>query len=96
MQNTMQKRMIVLKTADSRFFEEAHLILKETSTTSESDDSMVQEANRILQNARNLRIYQTKRKTPSPMMTRMKWFFLGCATSIGIVFFTSLLHSFVF
>jgi hypothetical protein len=96
MQNTMQKRILVLKTADSRYFEEAHLILKENPAEQAEDDSMVAEANRILQNARNLRIYPKKRRVPSPLALRMKWFFLGCATTIGIVFFTSMLYSLLF
>ena len=56
----MQKRILVLKTADSRYFEEAHLILKENPAEQAEDDSMVAEANRILQNARNSRGWMGK------------------------------------
>jgi len=46
-----QKKVIVLKNPDSRYFDEAHFILKENfreDATEESINEMIEEANRIL------------------------------------------------
>ncbi len=42
-----QKRMIVVKTSDSKLFEEAYFVLRHESRNEESD--MVAEANRIIE-----------------------------------------------
>jgi hypothetical protein len=42
-----QKRIVVIKTADSSVFEEAYFVLKKGRETSEGD--MVREANRIIE-----------------------------------------------
>ena len=43
-----QKRMIVVKTADSRLFEEAYFVMR--ADTSPSGEDMVYEANKIIEN----------------------------------------------
>ncbi len=48
-----QKRMIVVKTANSRVFEEAYFVMR--TDTAPSDCDMVGEANRIIESCANTR-----------------------------------------
>ena len=78
MQKSIQKKIIVLKTEDSQYFEEAHLILRE-ERCDRSD--MVAEACRIISRAEATRIYlPSGRHHRSP--SRMAWFFMGAATAL--------------
>ena len=85
----MQKKIVVLKTADSRFFEQAHLILRDHVDC--RDGAMVEEANRIIAHAESQRIYRKTKKEPSPVLWRLGWFFFGICTAVGIMALTALL-----
>ncbi len=55
-----QKRMIVVKTANSRVFEEAYFVMR--TDTAPSDRDMVGEANRIIESCANTR-RESKRRS---------------------------------
>lgn len=66
-----QKQMIVLRTGDSRYFDEAYFVLRrEVKPRRSSHDEMIKEANRILAES-GLDIQTQKRK-----MGRGVWMFL--------------------
>ena len=54
-----QKRMIVVKTADSRLFEEAYFVMR--ADASPSGEDMVYEANKIIENCGGKRRERTRR-----------------------------------
>ncbi len=94
MTNSQQKQMIVFKTEDSLYFEEAHFILKEEQGM---DDGMVTEACRIISRAEARRIYAPLgRKAHRPPASRMAWFFMGIATCLGIGCVSTLLVHLLF
>ena len=93
MKNSTQKQIIVLKTDDSRLFEEAHLILREDPVDC---PNIVLEANRIVARAEAGRIYG-KRTPKSPLLPwRLAWFFGGMCTTVGIAAITALLMILLF
>lgn len=89
MSNNTQKKIVVLKTSDSRFFEQAHLILRDHVDYNEG--TMAEEANRIIARAESQRIYKKIKKEPSAFFCRISWFFGGIFTAIGIMVLTSFL-----
>lgn len=94
MTNSTQKQMIVFKTENSPYFEEAHLILKESHM---QDDGMVKEACRIISRAEARRIYAPiGRNNPRPPASRMAWFFMGVVTTLGIGSISALLIQWLF
>ncbi len=89
MQKNTQKKMVVLKTANSRSFEEVHLILRDNMDYREG--AMVEEANRIIANAEQHKIYRKPKEPPSAIHIRLFWFFTGIVTTMSIVSLTVLL-----
>ena len=89
MSNNTQKKIVVLKTPDSRFFEQAHLILRDHVEYNEK--TMAEEANRIVARAQSRHVYQKTKKEPSPLFCRIGWFFLGIFTATAIMALTALL-----
>lgn len=85
-----EKRMIVVRTKDSRLFEEAYFVVRpEAGNRTDDDLDMLWEANRILENS----LAGAKREkpslpTPSPapfgLIRGLVWFFLGLLTGGGI------------
>ena len=68
-----QKRMVVVKTAGNRFYEEAHFLLRDGQRiTGESEGTMLAEANRILDES----MLTPRRRR---RMRRVTAFFLGAA-----------------
>ena len=77
-----QRKMIVMKTAESNMFEEAYFVMRRGVDCSESD--MVSEANRIIEN------YGCKRKesfwNKKRELLKSLWIFLsGCAVGSAII-----------
>ncbi len=70
-----QKQMIVLRTGNSRYFDEAYFVLrKEIQAKQESKDDMLREANRILEESALHRTSQKKNRT---------WLFFGIGIILG-------------
>jgi len=59
-----QKQMIVIRTGDSRYFDEAYFVLRrEVSGGRETQNDMIREANRILrQNEPELRTHRDRKR----------------------------------
>ncbi len=84
-----KKNMIVVRTRDSRVFEEAYFVMRRDAGGTVTDDSdMLWEANRILENtipsAEQTRVYPK----PTDRGSRLKnllWFGLGLLSGGGIV-----------
>lgn len=93
MKNSTQKQIIVLKTEDSPYFEEAHLILKEGRV---EDDGMVSEACRIISRAQARHIYTPYGRKHRPPASRMTWFFMGVATTLVVGCVSALLVHLLF
>ena len=87
-----QKRMIVIKNPDGDFFEEAHFVLKEiyNKTRPASEDSMIKEANRIL-NKYSLVGEEKKRKKSPPRAVLT--YLLGFATGLGVFLLVQVIFS---
>ncbi len=67
-----QKRMIVVRTTDSKLFEEAYFVMRHDAGRGEEDrPDMLVEANRILEGSR---LHTEKRRRPWP---RILWCALG-------------------
>ncbi len=81
-----QKRMIVVKTADSRIFEEAYFVMRGESTSSNSD--MVGEANRIIESCtgkgREMR-QSLQNKLLLPLCTFLGGSFVGCGITLAVM-----------
>ena len=96
MQKSMQKKMIILKTQESRCFEEVYLILRDHIDSISEENGIVEEANRIIRQAQSCRIYQKRPLIPSSAKLRFLWFFGGVLTTLAIVTLTALLISLLF
>ena len=91
-----QKRMIVVRTKDSRLFEEAYFVVRPEAGARTDEDSdtrpdMLWEANRILESS--MAGAAKREKTASPasplgLLRGLTWFLMGLLTGGGI---TSLL-----
>ena len=85
-----EKRMIVVRTRDSRLFEEAYFVVRPEAEARERDDmDMLWEANRILDNtmaaAKGRETVSPPVPTPRLGLIRgLVWFFLGLGTGGGI------------
>lgn len=74
-----QKQMVVLRTHDSRYYEEAYFVLRDgAQTRGESESSMMAEANRILDES--MLMPQPKRKRRVP-----RWWAFGIGAFLGCV-----------
>ncbi len=93
MQKSTQKTIIVLKTEDSQYFEEAHLILREDAS---DRHDMVAEACRIISRAEATRIYASSVKRIHRPLPRMTWFFMGVATTLAVGSISALLVHLLF
>ena len=91
-----QKRMIVVRTRDSRVFEEAYFVMRREAAGSgvgnRDDDEldMLWEANRILENSLAKAkgaacLPPTAAAEKSEALPRLLWFLLGVLTGGGIV-----------
>ena len=78
-----QKQMIVLRTGDSRYFDEAYFVLRrEVKPHRSSRDEMIKEANRILSES-GLDLRPRKRRIP-----RGVWLFLAgilCGGAVAVL-----------
>ncbi len=78
-----QKRMIVVKTASSRIFEEAYFVMRGESSATEND--MVSEANKIIENCGSGR-REKKSKRAEVFLLPIVMFMSGSALGGGLVF----------
>ena len=76
-----QKQMIVIRTADSRYFDEAYFVLRrEVSGGREAQNDMIREANRILRQS------EPERGTRREHRRARGWLlFLGGLVSGGVI-----------
>lgn len=76
-----QKQMIVIRTGDSRYFDEAYFVLRrEVAGGREEQDDMIREANRILRQSEPERGRRREHRRAIGWLT-----FLGGALSGGIL-----------
>ena len=86
-----QKNMIVVRTRDSRLFEEAYFVMRRNATATSADESdMLWEANRILESSvaggRGDGVKSSRVPLPGQGLLRgLVWFFLGFLTGGGAV-----------
>jgi len=84
-----KKNMIVVRTRDSRMFEEAYFVMRRERGTATADDpDILWEANRILESAtlRNGRSPREAEINPRRLLRRnLLWFGLGLFSGGGIV-----------
>ncbi|MBQ4323018.1 MAG: hypothetical protein IJC19_03680 [Clostridia bacterium] len=84
-----KKNMIVVRTRDSRVFEEAYFVMRRDAGSTVTDDSdMLWEANRILENT--IPTAEQARPNPTPIgrggtLKNLLWFGLGLFSGGGIV-----------
>lgn len=76
-----QKKMIVMKTADSAFFEEAYFVLRRESR--DFDEDMVREANRIIEEGGGKRI-NSRKKLAKEWILGAVGFFCGACVGGGL------------
>ena len=93
MNNSTQKQIIVLHTDNSRFFEQAHFILRAEPC---DENSMVTEANRIIARAEAGRIYGKHRPKPSFLSSRLFFFLAGVFTTLAAGAISTLLIHLLF
>ncbi|MBO5511774.1 MAG: hypothetical protein J6B24_08590 [Clostridia bacterium] len=85
-----EKRMIVVRTRDSRLFEEAYFVVRPEAEGRECDSpDMLWEANRILDSSMAAAKGREAGGSPSPsprfgLMRGLVWFLLGLGTGGGI------------
>ena len=77
-----QKRMIVVKTADSRLFEEAYFVMR--ADASPSGEDMVYEANKIIENCGGKR-REGARRASAEILLPVCTFIGGSMLGSGIV-----------
>lgn len=86
-----EKRMIVVRTRDSRLFEEAYFVVRpEAERAGREDSDMLREANRILESSmaggRSESLPFSETAFPSKGLLRgLVWFFLGVLSGGGTV-----------
>ncbi len=84
-----EKRMIVVRTRDSRMFEEAYFVVRpEADRGSGTETDMLREANRILEgsatdNRYGRLTYSEDPRWGSGLLRGLVWFFLGLLTGGG-------------
>ncbi len=81
-----QKRMIVVKTADSRMFEEAYFVMRGEVSIPEGD--MVAEANRIIEDCQIKRAERAKRRSSAiliPICSFLGGNVLGILITLAVV-----------
>lgn len=82
-----QKQMIVLRTANSRFFDEAYFVLRrELPTAHGATGEMLYEADRILRESIHVDAQPKKRKKRAWMLFAAG-FLLGAGLSLTLLFF---------
>lgn len=82
-----QKQMIVLRTGDSHYFDEAYFVLRHELTANRPVKDMLREANRILEeNALPGESEQAenKQKRSHGRLSALLWFLLGLALGAGV------------
>jgi hypothetical protein len=83
-----EKRMIVIRTRESRVFEEAYFVLRRDAPRVEGEADMLREANRILESSHSGSFPRSL--PPSPplsfgLLRGLVWFGLGLLTGSGAV-----------
>ena len=81
-----QKKMIVLRTHNSRMFEEAYFVMRQNADAPRRDSDILQEANRILEGS--LSGYGQERQAKEQRrrwLTRFFWFLGGLLSGGGVV-----------
>ena len=87
-----QKRMVVLRTADSTLFEAAYFVLRDTEKT-DTQSSVLEEANRILEKSftpKNAK--QTRRAARARRLRAFLFFLLGMILGIALCILAALLQ----
>lgn len=74
-----QKQMIVLRTGDSRYFDEAYFVLRREVQARPCKRDMLREANRILEES----TLKEEKKPPAGMRRLLLLFLLGLALGAG-------------
>ena len=83
-----QKQMIVIRTGDSRYFDEAYFVLrKEVKTPPHTEHDMLREANRILAESEPNSTMQKKRRSSHGILL----FLLGILSGSGVASLVCLL-----
>ena len=94
MQKSTSKTVLVLKTKDSRCFEEAHLILKDNYEAKPPSGSLLAEANRIILQAGAMgERCGEKTSAKAEEDRRLRWFAAGVLTGLGACFLGAFLLS---
>lgn len=85
-----EKRMIVVRTKDSRLFEEAYFVVRpEAGNRTDDDLDMLWEANRILESSmagakREKPLPPSLSPTPFGLIRGLVWFLVGLLTGGGV------------
>ncbi len=80
-----KKQMIVIRTGDSRYFDEAYFVLRRNVSEKDAQNDILQEANRILADSTDMR---SRRRSH-----HRRWLFFavgilcGAAAALGLAFF---------
>ncbi len=77
-----QKRMIVVRTRDSRLFEEAYFVIRGEGNPADAHRDMLDEANRIIDSG-TPPPSPPVRRTARRWLSRLLWFVGGAAVGIG-------------
>ena len=84
-----QKQMIVVRTHDSRVFEEACFVIRRGVVQAAEDErDMLREANRIIETALPpARLCHEEQKSGawSGLLSGLLWFFMGFSTGAGLI-----------
>ncbi len=79
-----KKNMIVVRTRDSRMFEEAYFVMRRDTGTAVDETDMLWEANRILESTAH---GIGREPAPKPVRSRLRgaiWFALGLVSGGGV------------
>ena len=89
-----QKKMIVIRTHDSRVFEEAYFVMRRDSEATIGDSDMLTEADRIIRRSTSGHTPESpfpRRECKRPWVGRLAWFVSGLLLGGGIGCLLSLL-----
>ena len=80
-----QKRMIVIRTRDSRLFEEAYFVMRRDMPDSAAHGAdMLEEANRIIEHSLNASALISEKPSPS-LKHRLRWLWPVLFAAIGFL-----------
>ena len=86
-----QKQMIVVRTHDSRVFEEACFVIRRSAVQADADESdILREANHIIETSlppamRSPRVHHERASAPLGLLAGLIWFATGLGIGSGLV-----------